>query len=186
MKKFMKKNILISALILGAFITPSYSQDMSDHDADCAIWLCLPSGFPSGCGKPLSKFKDRIKHLRSPLPSWSSCAVSANNGQNSPQPYTIKFDNATYTNNGKGYTKKIGRSYSCPKNGLITTTKKRSTHFGYIIETWVNAVCTRTSEVSNTLNDYVWIQAESGVDLEYTKSDKFKPYLLSTKHVNSR
>ncbi|UJF17244.1 conjugal transfer protein [Vibrio sp. SS-MA-C1-2] len=40
---------------------------------DCAIWLCLPMGFPSGCGDAKKAFKKRIKKLKPPLPNFFSC-----------------------------------------------------------------------------------------------------------------
>ena len=42
---------------------------------ECSIWLCLPAGFPSGCGAAHSAMIDRIKDRKSPLPSFGSCAV---------------------------------------------------------------------------------------------------------------
>ncbi len=41
----------------------------------CAIWLCLPGGFPTGCGGAYSEFKHRIKKGKPPLPPLSSCTV---------------------------------------------------------------------------------------------------------------
>lgn len=51
-------------------ITNAASQD------ECSIWLCLPGGFPPGCGSAFSAMKKRLKKLKSPLPSLSSCVVS--------------------------------------------------------------------------------------------------------------
>lgn len=68
------QHILIAlCLSISAFLpttTMAASQD------ECAIWLCLPAGFPSGCGGAKSAFKNRIKHHKSPLPAFSSCAVN--------------------------------------------------------------------------------------------------------------
>lgn len=73
MKVFQR--LMLSIAILGtvAFTTPTYAAS----DADCSIWLCLPMGFPSGCGDAKSAFKERIKKFKSPLPSLSSCLVSS-------------------------------------------------------------------------------------------------------------
>ncbi len=49
----------------------------SSQDA-CAIWICLPGGFPSGCGGAYSEFKKRIKKGRDPLPKLSSCTTGPN------------------------------------------------------------------------------------------------------------
>ncbi|WP_045395016.1 hypothetical protein [Vibrio rotiferianus] len=70
----MKRKVLLFALILGTLpaITASpFTYAASDNE--CAIWLCLPSGFPSGCGDARRAFKKRIKKFKSPLPSFSSC-----------------------------------------------------------------------------------------------------------------
>lgn len=48
--------------------------DASSQDA-CAIWLCLPGGFPSGCAAAYQEFQDRIRHGRAPLPDLSACTV---------------------------------------------------------------------------------------------------------------
>jgi hypothetical protein len=72
----MKKMLLMmSAMImfLGMLI-PSASYAASQDE--CAIWLCLPGGFPEGCGGAYSAFKKRLKNGKSPLPEFSSCAVS--------------------------------------------------------------------------------------------------------------
>ena len=44
-------------------------------EADCGIWLCLPTGFPSGCGESKDAFKKRIKKFRPPLPSFIGCMI---------------------------------------------------------------------------------------------------------------
>ncbi|PKF50240.1 conjugal transfer protein [Enterovibrio nigricans] len=55
-------------------------------DADCSIWLCLPTGFPSGCGDAKSAFKRRIKKLKPPLPNFSSCLL-----KNSPSGSSMSY-----------------------------------------------------------------------------------------------
>ena len=52
-------------------------QSLAASQDECAIWLCVPTGFPSGCSSAKSAMIDRIKHFKSPLPSLSSCVVSA-------------------------------------------------------------------------------------------------------------
>ena len=41
---------------------------------ECAIWLCLPGGFPDGCGGAKSAMYKRLKKRKPPLPSFGSCA----------------------------------------------------------------------------------------------------------------
>lgn len=65
----MKK--LFVATLLVSLIMP-YQAKAASQDA-CAIWLCLPGGFPSGCGGAHSEFKHRIKKGKPPLPDLSSC-----------------------------------------------------------------------------------------------------------------
>ena len=70
----MKKYTLLAVILLAVFNPlPSYAASQDE----CSIWLCLPAGFPSGCGAAKSAFKNRIKHHKSPLPAFSSCAVQS-------------------------------------------------------------------------------------------------------------
>ncbi|MGR5298462.1 conjugal transfer protein TraL [Vibrio mediterranei] len=68
----MKPKFFMAAII-AVFLMPS--PPTYANDADCAIWLCLPTGFPSGCEEAKDAFKDRIKNFKSPLPSLPSCFV---------------------------------------------------------------------------------------------------------------
>nr|WP_067297049.1 conjugal transfer protein TraL [Marinobacterium profundum] len=58
---------------IGGLAVPSTALAASQDE--CAIWICLPGGFPSGCGAAHSAMMDRIKDRKSPLPSFGSCAV---------------------------------------------------------------------------------------------------------------
>ena len=69
----MRKTLLLIMLTL---IMPQQSYAASDDE--CGIWLCLPFGFPSGCGGSKSAFKHRIKHGHSPLPNISECGGDDN------------------------------------------------------------------------------------------------------------
>lgn len=59
------------------YLSPS-DRNMTHGEAECAIWLCLPGGFPSGCSAPHEIMIDRITSTppKPPLPDFSSCAVS--------------------------------------------------------------------------------------------------------------
>ena len=61
------------------FLLIPASPSMAASQDECAIWLCLPSGFPAGCSAAKSAFKKRILKRKPPLPSFSSCAVNADN-----------------------------------------------------------------------------------------------------------
>lgn len=63
--------LLISAVVVCGF--PERAKAASE--AECAIWLCLPGGFPTGCSAAYSAFKSRIKKGRPPLPDLSSCTI---------------------------------------------------------------------------------------------------------------
>ena len=69
--------ILLVMLMTGFVILPHKAAYASSQDA-CAIWICLPGGFPSGCGGAYSEFKKRIKKGRDPLPKLSSCTTGPN------------------------------------------------------------------------------------------------------------
>lgn len=71
----MKTLILI--LMAGLLLIHSKVAMASSQDA-CAIWICLPGGFPSGCSGAYSEFKKRIKKGRDPLPKLSSCTTGPN------------------------------------------------------------------------------------------------------------
>lgn len=95
----MKKAILLTAItisMLGATQTTlAASQD------ECAIWICLPGGFPSGCGAAHSAMKKRLKNFKPPLPSFSSCLVGSDSVQSSvpgatPSKMTYKMGKAVW------------------------------------------------------------------------------------------
>ena len=68
-------NKLIIIFMLASVTIPSVSSAASQ--TECKIWLCLPAGFPSGCGDAHSAMIKRIKKRKSPLPSFGSCAVNS-------------------------------------------------------------------------------------------------------------
>lgn len=74
-------SLLLMAIILGPLTTPvmAASQD------ECAIWLCLPGGFPSGCGAAHAAMAKRISHLKPPLPPFSSCSANGSGSMNYEQ-----------------------------------------------------------------------------------------------------
>lgn len=76
-----KKLLATASLVLasfGGYFAPSSALAASQDE--CAIWICLPGGFPSGCGAAHSAMIDRVKDMKSPLPSFSSCAVQDGSG----------------------------------------------------------------------------------------------------------
>lgn len=65
-------------LILGFFLLLQPQKASAASKSDCAIWICLPGGFPQGCSAAYSAFRDRIKHRKPPLPDLSSCTTGPN------------------------------------------------------------------------------------------------------------
>lgn len=70
----MNKRFMLVVFSLSMIYSSSSVYAVSD--AECAIWLCLPAGFPTGCGDAKNAFKKRVRKGKSPLPAFSSCAVS--------------------------------------------------------------------------------------------------------------
>lgn len=62
-------------LIFSFAICTFFKDSKAASDADCAIWLCLPGGFPTGCSAARSAFEKRIEKGRPPLPDLSSCTT---------------------------------------------------------------------------------------------------------------
>ena len=81
--------IVSSALLLCSSVTYAASQD------ECSIWLCAPAGFPgSECSAAHSAFIHRIKHGKSPFPSFSSCSESMSG--NADDPLDVKTGYAAF------------------------------------------------------------------------------------------
>jgi len=70
-----------------SYISPAKA---ASRDA-CAIWLCLPGGFPQGCGGAYTEFKHRIKKGRPPLPDLSSCTIESD-GEKFNGRYQLGFE----------------------------------------------------------------------------------------------
>ena len=63
-----------------AVFTLVVSQSATAQSDECAIWLCLPGGFPLGCAAAAAAMAKRVASLKPPLPPWGSCAVEAGDG----------------------------------------------------------------------------------------------------------
>jgi len=122
----MKKYYFLTFILLAAFNPiPSFAASQDE----CAIWLCLPAGFPSGCGSAESAFKKRIKHHKSPLPAFNSCAVESSSKMNYTMGKIVYIPPSTCGTFGGGYygfggcTSFAGgwvKDGSCPTIGCIT------------------------------------------------------------------
>lgn len=75
MKNAAKAVVLMALFgVTTSMFSPSVQAASED---ECAIWLCLPGGFPSGCGGAKSAMLKRVKKGKSPLPDFVSCAVNS-------------------------------------------------------------------------------------------------------------
>lgn len=85
--------ILATSLIAISFLSAVPTTVQAATEDECAIWLCLPSGFPSGCGAAKSAFKKRIKKLKPPLPNILSClAEGSSSTLNFKHDFVAVFD----------------------------------------------------------------------------------------------
>lgn len=129
MRKFCIGLIFLNVLL---FYSPVVK---AESEASCAIWLCLPGGFPTGCSDAHSEFKHRIKKGKSPLPALSSCTTGPDG----------------HSTNGKY---EIGLEYYMPcKEGFVIDKKMlRSSNRGICNST--NPLCTgySTSKRARLLN----------------------------------
>ncbi len=105
----MKKLFVVLYLVSAAFLASSPVQAASQ--SECAIWLCLPGGFPSGCSDARSALRDRIRDFKSPLPSFSSCADNPPKGSGSHM--STKLGVAAYI---PSYDVCVRYQYSGPRN----------------------------------------------------------------------
>ncbi len=69
------RNLTLLAALISIFFFPVAPVQAASQD-ECAIWVCLPTGFTTGCSGPKQAFKKRIRNAKSPLPNFASCLVS--------------------------------------------------------------------------------------------------------------
>ncbi len=81
--------VIFSVLLISLiFVTDPVRAESQDA---CAIWLCLPAGFPQGCAGAYGEFKYRLKKRRPPLPDLSSCTTGPN-GEKSKGHYQLGYE----------------------------------------------------------------------------------------------
>lgn len=105
----MRRILLVLAMAapigMGPVGTPGEARAASD--AECAIWICLPGGFPGGCEAAHSAMIARVKSLRPPLPPFKACSVEA-----SSDDMTFKWGMAAYVPQRQVCTRSYFRSDS--------------------------------------------------------------------------
>lgn len=112
---------MLSYILMISFFCSAPAK-ASSQDA-CAIWICLPGGFPSGCSEAYSEFKSRIKHGKPPLPDLASC-TSSPDGKVSSGRYEMGHE--YFEPCKEGYTLRqtnygIGSSGVCEKKTCLST-----------------------------------------------------------------
>ncbi len=73
----MKKTACV--FLMGLLLAITGASEKSAYAAsqdECAIWLCLPGGFPQGCSAAHSAMVKRIKSRKPPLPAFGACSES--------------------------------------------------------------------------------------------------------------
>ena len=87
MKKFFIK--FMAVIVLAGSTGLSQTAVAASQD-ECAIWLCLPAGFPSGCGPAKSAMKHRLKKFKPPLPNIAACMVADEHTNPKDFTFTLK------------------------------------------------------------------------------------------------
>lgn len=83
---------------------------LAASEAECAIWLCLPAGFPDGCGAAKSAFKKRLRKGRSPLPPFSQCAVDEHGNRVNADDFRVEEKSVLHIKEHKQCTQKQSRT----------------------------------------------------------------------------
>jgi hypothetical protein len=74
----MKRGLsLVLSAALAAAVPLLPDKVLAASQNECAIWICLPGGFPGGCAAAYSAMINRIDHFQAPLPDFGSCAVGS-------------------------------------------------------------------------------------------------------------
>lgn len=100
-------------LIASAALTVPVQAASQD---ECAIWLCLPGGFPSGCGAAHAAMVKRVLRGKSPLPAFESCAVKTPDGGGAQM--TSLYGVSAYVP-GRGYIRGTTCEYDDERGLLI-------------------------------------------------------------------
>lgn len=124
-------------MMLAGLSTPT----LAASDADCSIWLCLPTGFPSGCSDAKKAFKNRIKKFKPPLPNIVSCLVSSSDYPTLPDQDP---SNMTY---------REGVAAKMPNGAYIDGRRCIKEHHGQGEYTWEPRGCTGTWYYIDTYMD---------------------------------
>ena len=77
-EKKMRRVVVVGLSVLLGIVGTLWvkGEALAASQAECAIWLCLPGRFPSGCEAAKRAFHRRLDRDLAPLPRWSQCAVN--------------------------------------------------------------------------------------------------------------
>jgi len=77
----IKRNVsyIVTAIMSISLLIPALGHAASQNE--CAIWICLPGGFPDGCSDAHTAMVKRVKKKKSPLPAFSECAREDENNK---------------------------------------------------------------------------------------------------------
>lgn len=92
-KKLWPVLALTTPLTCSLILAPSAYAASQD---ECAIWLCLPTGFTKGCSGAKNAFLKRVKRFKPPLPSFTSCLTSAPTSSAGSDSFTSDYGVAAY------------------------------------------------------------------------------------------
>lgn len=133
----------ISALGIAVVLSGNTQAD----DAECGIWLCLPTGFPgaAGCAASHAAMLDRVSKLKSPLPAFSSCSASGNDEGHDFQHGVAAFVPAHNKCIEKGYS---GNRLVCTRSIAVEASHIHGTSCSTHHESGIKepAGCTRTDQ----------------------------------------
>ncbi|CAH1237667.1 conjugal transfer protein TraL [Vibrio harveyi] len=74
---------------------PSSAYAAPSQD-ECAIWMCLPTGFTTGCSGARKAFLKRVRKFKPPLPNFASCLMSSPAGDTGSDSFTSDYGIAAY------------------------------------------------------------------------------------------
>lgn len=121
--------VFFSAFLCFGFVKPAYAES---EDA-CAIWICLPGGFPQGCSGAYSEFKHRIKKGRPPLPELSSCTTGPN-GEKVSGHYQLGYER--YEPCEDGYVLRESQQYNQAKCYVERCAPERYSNDNYYCDSY--------------------------------------------------
>jgi len=87
--------LTLTAVLTIPLLTTPTAQAAPSGD-ECAIWMCLPTGFITGCSGARKAFLKRIKKFKPPLPSFTSCLVSSPASATGADTFTSDYGVAAY------------------------------------------------------------------------------------------